>query len=197
MLTSDRLPSRPAGKIASELPPAPSRIQEIGARLAQLKRQFNEVDGANFVISRMPESVLKTQDYSHRSYLDAASTEIEREMEILERSLSVEIPESTIDALIMTACCSYRLDIIKAAVSEGGDAQDDTDRLIVEDTLNRVIPALEKLAGVTCAALGLDAYFTPQKSPEELVADVAALKQANPSSLMGAEPAGEEADASC
>jgi len=125
----------------------------------------------------MPKTALRKQEYCHQSHLKSVSDAISREREILETALSAEKPESAAEALIVTACCAYRLDLIKAAISEGGDDQDDTDRRIVEDTLARVIPALEKLAGVTIQELGLESYFSPPPSPSELVADVAKLKE--------------------
>jgi hypothetical protein len=90
----------------------------------------------------------------------------------------------------------WRLDAIKGAAAADED-DFETDRGIVENTLERAIPLLEKHAGVTLAELGLDSYFTRPKSPDELVADVAAFKEANLRDLAaftGAEPVTDQAE---
>jgi hypothetical protein len=98
----------------------------------------------------------------------------------LEQALSVANPESLVDLLITISVSLWRLDVIKGAASDEKEKADfETDRGIVENTLQRAIPVLEKHAGVTLAELGLDDYFSPPKSPEELVADIAAMKEVN------------------
>ena len=124
----------------------------------------------------LPKAALRKQEYCHESHLKSASNAIAREREILETALSAEKPESAKDALITIAVSLWRLDAIKGAAVE--DKEDfETDRGIVENTLQRAIPVLEKHAGVTLAELGLDIYIGPSKSPEELAADVAKLKE--------------------
>jgi hypothetical protein len=169
-----------------------SRIEETGARLVELKTQYNDLDRASYAARH-----LRNEKYSAASHIKIAMDAAHHEQYTLEQALSVAKPESLVDVLITIAVSLWRLDAIKGGVSEGQEDDFETDRGIVENTLERAIPVLEKHAGVTLSELGLDSYFTPSKSPEELIADVSALKEANLRDLAaftGAEPITDPAE---
>jgi hypothetical protein len=190
----DRILPRPAEKKNS--PPLPSRIEETAARLVEVKNQYNELDGASYTARRLPKRSGRGEKYCAASRIEIAMDAASHEQYTLEQALSVAKPESLRDTLITIAVSLWRLDSIKNAAVEN-EADFETDRGIVENTLQRAIPVLEKHAGVTLAELDLDDYFTPSKSPEELIADVAALKEANLrdlSAFTGAEPITDPAE---
>jgi hypothetical protein len=170
-----------------------SRIEETAARLAELKRQGNALETASYTASRLPKHRAK---YCPEAHIKIASDAAYHEQCVIEEALSVTKPESLVDVLITLTVSLWRLDSIKFAATEDKE-NFETDRGIVENTLERAIPVLEKRTGVTLAELGLDSYFTPSKSPEELIADVAAMKEAylrDLSTFTGAEPITDPAE---
>jgi hypothetical protein len=163
-----------------------SRIEETAARLVEVKTQYNDLDRASYTARH-----LRNEKYSAASHIKIAMDAALHEQHTLEQALSVAKPESLVDVLITLTVSLWRLDAIRDLASEDFKDDFETDRGIVENTLERAIPVLEKHAGISLAELGLDSYFTLSKSPEELIADVAALKEENLRNLAaftGAEP---------
>lgn len=163
MLTSDRITPRPAEKPPLTEASLPSRIEDIGARLAELRRQYHALEKAKWAIGRLPEDTERRSEYDHASYLQSAMDDNDREKQILEKALSLGRPASVRDALIMLVPCIYRLDLWR------GGAEDDGDSALVEKTLNQVVQVLEKLAGVTVEDLGFEEYFLRSPAPDKLI----------------------------
>jgi hypothetical protein len=159
---------------AKGTPERPSRIEEIATRLAEIKAQYAALDRASYAARRLPKH---SGEYCAASHIKSAMDAAYHEQHTLEQALSVVRPESLRDVLITIAVSFWRMDAIKEDSFE-------TDCGIVENTLERPIPVLERHAGVTLVELGLDSYFTPRKLLEELIADVAALKAAYPSPVL-------------
>jgi hypothetical protein len=176
MLTSDRIEPKPATKMEpSKLTP----VQQIAARLAVLKRQRNDIDGASLEVKDFPDREPRPS-YCNKSYLTQVVADIDHENDVLELALSVAKPDTACDVLIMTAVCAHRLDFVEDGLSlqqQEGEHENESDRRIVADTIRRVVPALEIIAGITLEELGLDNYSRREKSPEELVVGVEAFKE--------------------
>jgi hypothetical protein len=78
--------------------------------------------------------------------------------------LSICEPQTLRDVLVMLSIAGYRL----SAIDTNEESYNDDIR-VLDRTLSRTIPLLEKLAGVTLAELGLESYFGRDRSIQELL----------------------------
>jgi hypothetical protein len=72
MLNSDRIAPRPADQPPLAEASRPSRIEEIGARLAELRKQYHALEEAEWAIRHLPEDTGRKPEYDHESYLKMA-----------------------------------------------------------------------------------------------------------------------------
>jgi len=140
---------------------APNWVEEIGAKIAKLKEECEKLDAARAGLDGgMTEAQI---DNRLRALLD--------ELEIAEAMLSTCEPMSAKDILIMAAVGFCKIDCISDAdVADNQKDDFERDCALVKRTAERIIPAIEKLAGVTVAELGLSDYFSRAKNTSELIA---------------------------
>jgi hypothetical protein len=139
----------------------PSRIEEITAGLVHLKNDCDSLEEASARLREQPDA-----GFGENIYLQRAMQERWLEIDVLEEALSICEPQNAREVLIMTAVSYHRMDLINPEVGDIFQA----DCRVIRRTLGRIIPALEKLAGVTLSEIGLDSYFTPMRSVPDLTA---------------------------
>jgi hypothetical protein len=151
---------------AKKVPPAAatSWVEALAARLADLKQKYNNLDETHWRI-------------------EPAMARLEYESESIEKFLSILTPKTLVDVTIMLTLCRYRLTRLEDAKKAAEEAGRSTaaiyrtcerDVAVLKNTLDRVITALEKLAGVSLESLGLDdyrrhGYRRPSLAVEELL----------------------------
>jgi hypothetical protein len=132
-----------------------NQIEVIAARIAQLKAEYDRIDGVSTRLSQVKDQSI---GISENIYLEKKMTQIEKDLVILEEALSLCEPSNARELLIVLAVSSYRLDSVKGC--DPGDTKNmfERDCDVLERTLDNAIDALEKLAGVTLKELGLETY---------------------------------------
>jgi len=150
-------------------------IDEITARIAQLKADYDKLDDASTRLSNLTRTAGEQIGGSELIYLEREMTKLEREEAILEEMLSICEPQTLRDVLVMLSVAGYRLSAI-----DPNEESSKNDIRVLDRTLSRTITLLEKLAGVTLAELGLESYFGRDQNVQELLAAAAKVEAARP-----------------
>jgi len=150
-------------------------IDEISARIAQLKADYDKLDDASIRLSNLTWTAEEQIGGSELIYLEREMTKLEREEAILEEMLSICEPQTLRDVLVMLSVAGYRLSAI-----DPNEESSKNDIRVLDRTLSRTITLLEKLAGVTLAELGLESYFGRDQNVQELLAAAAKVEAARP-----------------
>ena len=128
---------------AKKVPPAAatSWVEALAARLADLKQKYNNLDETHWRI-------------------EPAMARLEYESESIEKFLSILTPKTLVDVTIMLTLCRYRLTRLEDAKKDAEEADRspaaiyrtcERDVAVLKNTLDHVIPALEKLSLITAA----------------------------------------------
>jgi hypothetical protein len=117
-------------------------IDEIAARIAQIKADYNELDEASIRLGNLILNAREPIGASELIYLEREMAKLEREGHILELMLSICEPQTLRDVLVMLSIAGYRLSAIETSEESAKD-----DILVLGRTLDRTIPLLAKLAG--------------------------------------------------
>jgi len=153
---------------------APRCIDEITARIAQIKADYDKLDEASIRLSNLRRTAGAPIGGSELIYLEREMTKLEREEATLEQMLSLCEPQTLRDVLVMLCVAGYRLSAIETNEENSKDGI-----CVLGRTLDRTISLLEKLAGVTLAELGLENYYGRDRSVEELLAAAAKVEAAH------------------
>ncbi len=151
-----------------------SWIDEIIARIAEIKADYDKLDEASTRLSNLNWTARESIGGSELVYLEREMTELDREEAILEQMLSISDPQTLRDVLVMLSVAGYRLSAI-----DTNEENSKVDTHVLDRTFSRIIPLLEKLAGITLAELGLESYFGPGRSVQELLAAAAKVEAAH------------------
>jgi hypothetical protein len=152
---------------------APGCIDEITTRLAQIKADYDKLDEASIRLSNLSRSAGQHVGGIELVYLEREMTKIEREEAALEQMLSLSEPRTLRDVLVMLSVAGGQL----SELETGEESYGESIRLL-GCTLDRIIPLLETIAGVTLTELGLESYFGRDRSVEELLAAAAKVEAA-------------------
>ncbi len=156
------------GKLAAA---APGWVGEITTRIAQIKADYDKLDEVSTGLSNLTRTAGEQIGSSELIYLEREMTKLEREEAILEQVLSICEPQTLRDVLVMLAVAGYRLSAMDANEKVSRD-----DIRVLDCTFSRIIPLLEKLAGVSLAELGLESYFGRDRCVHELLAAAAQVE---------------------
>ena len=133
-----------------------NRILEICSKLASLTRQYSSLDESDDL------QALENEASRHLLY---------REICALEEELSREKPNDANDALRLALICAYRVNCAFSCSSTIEDYERTReDAAAVDRILKAIIAVLERIAGVSREALGLDWYLTPSEgNPDKAI----------------------------
>jgi hypothetical protein len=152
-------------KVQPETPSPHSRIEEIGARLAELNRQHHELDELITQFDNGGDDDRKLIETGS----EAAMKHICDDMETLVEALAMERPATAREILI---CALYALSPLQEAISAIPEKAEYETAMgsAVSRLLRGMIPALEALSGTSRAELGCgDSYYSDYATAGDLI----------------------------
>jgi hypothetical protein len=163
MVTSDRIPPRPAAKSGQ---PSPSRIEEIHVQLIKLHRRWERLDdldsnlGRSYDNSSEPDSSeAKLRNRKLREDARNKVCLITARIEALTEALSMEVPQTARECLIceLHARWPAQRPLEDPSLQKGDGVVEYVET--AERIAFNVITGLERIAGVTREELGCTGWY--------------------------------------